>query len=164
LKVKAGYELRNQSGQADSSKFDTLQEGAAGGVQVVLYPHAELGVNFGYAHTDNRDEQGRINARGTFHTYSVGGFANVRVVEDVLVGAGVDYTLLEDTNTDPDLHRNDRYEHWQPYGAVQVLLFKQLFVKAVLAYAVANLDPIPIVSAPFKNEMFSGRIRLLYLF
>jgi len=164
LKLKAGYELRDQSGQADHSKFETLQEGGAGGVQVIIDPYAEFGVNYGYAHTDNRDEQGRINARGTFRTHSVGGFANARLVEDVLIGAGVNYTFLEDINTDPDLNRNDTYEHWQPYGALQVFLFKQLYVKAVVAYAVANLNPIPIVSAPFKNEMWSGRVRVLYLF
>lgn len=82
----------------------------------------------------------------------------------MLVGGGVDYTFLEDTNNDPNLHRNDRYDHLQPYGAFQVLLAKQLFVKAVVAYAVANLNPIPVVSSPFKDEMFSGRIRVLYLF
>jgi hypothetical protein len=164
LKIKAGYEVRDQTGQADNSKFETIQEGTAASAQVVIDPYAEFGVNYGYAHTDNRDDQGRINTRGTFHTYSVGGFANGRIVEDVLIGAGVNYTFLEDTNTDPALNRNDTYEHWQPYGAFQVLLFKQLFIKAVVAYAVANLNPLPTVSAPFKNEMFSGRVRVLYLF
>jgi hypothetical protein len=165
LKVKAGYEVRDQTGQADNSKLETIQEGGAGGVQVVVDPYAEFGLNFGYAHTDSRNEQGQILAKSTFHTYSVGGFANARVAEDVLVGAGVDYTFLEDTNhVDADPNRNDEYDHWQPYGAFQVLLFKQLFVKAVVAYAVANLNPIPTVSAPFKNEMWSGRLRLLYLF
>lgn len=164
LKLKAGYEVRDQRGQADNSKFETLQEGGAASAQIVADPYAEFGVNYGYAHTDNRDDQGRISARTTFHTYSLGGFANARVVEDVLVGGGIDYTFLEDTNTDPNAGRNDTYEHWQGYGALQVLLFKQLFVKAVVAYAIADLNPIPIVSAPFKNEMFSGRVRVLYLF
>jgi hypothetical protein len=164
LKLKAGYEVRDQTGQADNAKFETLQEGGAGGVQVIVDPYAEFGVNFGAAHTDTRDEQGRLLGRSTFHTYSIGGFANARVVEDVLVGVGLDYTRSEDTNTDSSTQRNDVYEHWQPYGAFQVLLFKQLFIKAVVAYARANLNPIASVSAPFKNEMFSGRVRVLYLF
>jgi hypothetical protein len=45
------------------------------------------------------------------------------------------------------------------------LLFKQLFLKAVVAYALADLNPNPKVgSVPYKDEMVSARIRLLYLF
>ena len=165
LKIRQATSFPRPVGAGGNAKFGTLQEGVAGGVQLVVYPYAELGVNYGYAHTDNRNEQGQITGKGTFHTYSVGGFANLRVVEDVLVGAGVDYTLLEDTNTNPDLHRNDRYQHWQPYAAFQVLLFKQLFVKAVVAYAVANLGSrFRRCRRPSRTRCSAAGSRLLYLF
>jgi hypothetical protein len=61
------------------------------------------------------------------------------------------------------LRRNQDFDHWQTFGAIQYLLFHQLFIKAVFAYALADFSPN--MNAPiFKNEMVSGRLRLLYLF
>jgi hypothetical protein len=76
----------------------------------------------------------------------------------------LNYTYLVDNRYDPNARRNDSYEQWQTFGAVQYLLWKQLFIKAVVAYASADLNPTPMASQLFRNEMWSGRLRLLYLF
>jgi hypothetical protein len=76
-----------------------------------------------------------------------------------------------DQNYDTNAHRDDNYEQWQPFVALQYLLFRQynspspgLFIKGVFAYARADLNPIPTESPTYRNEMYSGRLRLEYLF
>jgi hypothetical protein len=165
LKLKAGAEIQDGTGQAEGSKQETLQEGVGGGVQVIVDPYVEFGINGAWQQQDTRRQiDGAIDGQNSFHTYSIGGFANARVVEDLLVGAGVDYSFKEDTNFDQNLKRNDFFDQWQTFGAVQYALFHQLFIKAIFAYALANDHPIPGVDSVFRNEMFSGRLRLLYLF
>jgi hypothetical protein len=164
LKFKVGAEFTDSQGQANASKFEQRVQGVGGAVQFVFEPNVEFGLNAAYARNDSRDNQGRIDTQGTNNNYSVGGFANARVVEDLLVGAGVNYTNLEDTHYNQSLGRNDQYDQLQPYGAVQYLLWKKLFIKGVLAYAKADMNPVSDIAPRFKNEMISARIRVLYLF
>jgi hypothetical protein len=44
------------------------------------------------------------------------------------------------------------------------MLGGQLFIKAVLGYAQAYFQPSDPVAATWSNHMYSGRIRLMYLF
>lgn len=166
LRVKAGMEFLDSQGQAQGAKQETRQQGGALAAQVVLPPHVEFGVNGAWAQNDARDSQGRITAADRFQTFSVGGFANARIIEDLLVGVGLNYTRKVDVFYDTTVHRDDNYDQLQPYGAVQYLLLKQLFLKAVFAYARADMNPVPSAASniPFRNEMFSGRLRVLYLF
>jgi hypothetical protein len=164
LKLKVGAELRDGRGTADNSKAETRQEGVGGAVQLVFDPTVEFGFNAAFGQTDTRNDQGIINTQATFTTYSIGGFVNARVVDRLLVGAGLHYTYKQDTDLDPMLNRDEFFDQWQGFGAVQYLLFDQLFIKGVFAYALADNNPIPMISPIYKNEMFSFRLRLQYLF
>jgi hypothetical protein len=165
LRFKAGAEfLESRGGSQSSSKAQQSRtQGYGAALQLILDPYLELGVNGAYALNDNISK-GQLDVQHTDDTYSVGGFANARIIPDLLVGAGLNYTYLVDQNYSPAVGRNDHYDQWQPFGAVQYLLLKQLFIKAVFAYAKADLDPIPTLSQPAKNEMYSTRLRLTYLF
>jgi hypothetical protein len=163
VKLKAGFEYKKLNDQATGSKADTTQRGIGGALQFVLFPHVEGGFNFGYGLTDRIAADGSVDEAGSNTIWSVGGFANGRIIDGLLVGGGLDYTYLEDIHVDKKVGRPDRYAHWQGFGAIQYLLFKQLYIKAVVAYAKADFAPVfdkPI----FKNEMISGRLRLTYLF
>ena len=163
VKVKVGGEYKKLQDQKEGSKGETTQRGAGASLQVVLDPYVEFGVNGAYGLVDRVAQDGTVDEKGSNTTYSVGGFANVRLVEDLLLGGGVNYTYLEDLHFDPALNRVEKFRHVQTFGALQYLLWKQLFIKAVVAYAKADFAPTfgdPI----FANEMLSGRIRLLYLF
>ncbi len=164
IKAKAGAEYRDLTGSQEGQKNEVVQRGAGGALQFVFDPYVEFGVNAAFGHQEQRSQDGTISATGTFDTFSVGAFANARVVENLLVGGGVDYTYLEDTNSQMNVARHDNFDHWQTFGAVQYRLFDQLFIKAILAYAVADLNPLPMVDVLYKNESVSGRLRLQYLF
>jgi hypothetical protein len=165
LKLKGGAEYRDQTGQGEGSKNETRLQGFGGGAILILDPHVELGVNGAWQQTDARKSDGTIDAGGSLHSYSLGGFANARVLPGVLVGGGFDYTFKEDTNFDTNLHRDNTFDHWQGFGAVQWTLWDQIMMKFVIAYAQANQNPTPLIApAVFRNEMASGRLRLMYLF
>jgi hypothetical protein len=48
--------------------------------------------------------------------------------------------------------------------AVQYLLAGQLFIKGDFALAHAYFQPSDPTTATWQNDMYTGRIRLLYLF
>lgn len=177
VKVKGAAEYRhttqvltlNQTINGVQSKTSSPERtnawGYGGSVQVLLNPFVEFGVNLAQELTDQWDMSGAPNGFGTFTINSMGGFANARVIPDLLVGAGVNYSKKDDTHTD-NLGKNDSYTNLQSFGAVQYLISKQLFVKAVFAYAKATWDP-SFDNGPdikFSDVMLSGRLRLLYLF
>jgi hypothetical protein len=164
LKLKGGAEYRDLTGSQDGQKQEYVQRGVGGAVQVIVDPYAEFGVNAAFGHQEQRSQDGTISTAGTYDTFSVGGFANARIVENLLVGAGIDYTYFEDTATQLNVPRNDNFDHWQTFGAVQYRLFDQLFIKAVVAYALADLNPLPMLGSLYKNESVSARLRLMYLF
>ena len=49
------------------------------------------------------------------------------------------------------------------FGALQYVINRQLFVKAVVAYAKSHFFPT-FSSVNYDDTMWSGRIRLTYLF
>jgi hypothetical protein len=163
VKLKAGGEYKTLTDQKEGSKGETKLRGAGGSVQFVIDPHVEFGVNGAYGLVDRVAQDGTFDEKGSNTTYSIGGFANAHIVGDLIGGAGINYTYLEDLHFDPVLNREDRFRHLQTFGSLQYLVAKQLFVKAVVAYAKADFAPTfgdPI----FANEMTSARLRLLYLF
>ena len=100
----------------------------------------------------------------SYTTKSVGGFANLRVADQWLVGLGANRTERTDEyRTDPN-STYDYVSQWQGFLAVQYLLAGQLYIKAVLAYARAKFQPSDISVAEWNNDMYSGRIRLMYLY
>ncbi len=163
LRIKGGAEWKNLSGQADQAKDYTNQRGAGGAIQLIIDPIVELGVNAAYGLVDHVAQDGTADKQGSYDTYSVGGFANVRIVGDLMAGAGFNFTRLEDQLYDPTEGRYEIFQHTQTFVALQYIAAKQLMIKLVGAYANGYFEPN--FNAPvFHNEMLSGRLRLQYLF
>jgi hypothetical protein len=163
LKIKGGVEYKKLSDQKEGSKGYTESRGVGGAVQMVLLPYVEFGINGGYGLVDRVAQDGAIDEKGSNTTYSYGAFANARIIEDLLVGGGVNYTYLEDLHYDPALMRVDKFNHLQTFVALQYFVAKQLYVKGVFAYGRAEFAPT-FGDPVFANDMVSGRVRLLYLF
>lgn len=165
LKVKGGIEYQKVKAQYTNNQTDQLRKGGGGAVQVVLDPHVEFGVNGAYGIVDKIDPQGRVDREGSTSTYSVGGFANARVVGPLLVGVGANYTRVDDIRSDPPDYLNGEFSHFQGFAAAQVIVLEQLFIKFVGAYAKADYARAPgSMVAPYANSAVSGRLRLMYLF
>lgn len=163
LKFKLGAEYKERTDQKEGSQGNTKSRGAGAAVQLVMEPWLELGLNGAYGLVDRIAQDGRIDQKGSNTTYSVGGFANARVAGDFLVGAGLNYTYLEDLHFDPMLGRVDKFNHVQTFFAMQYLFRKQLYIKGVVAYAEGDFAPT-FGEPVFENKMVSGRVRLMYLF
>jgi hypothetical protein len=176
LKLKAGAEYQSVTASMQTSsngawvddKSGITRKGVGGTVQFVFDPYVEFGGNIGWVDVTQNDLNGNRVDTGCYTTTSVGGFANVRLgragssFEDLLLGGGADWTTQYYSHkvgtSDPDYAA-----HLQIFGAVQYLIAKQLFVKAVLAYARADIWPSGQQDS-LSNQMLSGRIRLMYLY
>lgn len=163
LKFKVGAEYKDRSDQKEGSQGNTVSRGVGAAAQLVVEPRFELGVNGGYSLVDRIAPDGRVDEKGSNTSYSVGGFANARVVGELMVGAGFNYTNLEDERFDPALGRVARFDHVQTFAAVQYVIRKQLYLKAVAAYADGGFSPT-FGEPVFHNTMVSGRVRIMYLF
>ena len=178
LKLKASGEwVRNTDGTQqlvpdpnDSNKllkqddkYNQTKKGFGVAAQFVLDPKFEFGGNLGRGTQATTDANGNANDTASFTTLSVGGFANLRL-GGWIVGAGANWTTQEDSHS---MFGNlpDYSAHLQTFLALQYIVAKQLFVKAVFAYARADFSPSGgSVDDVFSNEMFSGRVRLMYLY
>jgi len=163
IKVKVGGEYKKLNDQKEGSKGEVKQRGFGGAIQAVFDPYVEFGVNGAYGMVDRVAQDGTVDEKGSNTTYSVGGFANARIIQDWTIGAGLNYTYLEDIHVDPSIGRPEKFHHIQTFGALQYLLWKQVYIKAVVAYAKAEFRP-NFGEPLFDNEMLSARVRLLYLF
>ena len=79
-----------------------------------------------------------------------------------LLGLGANWTTQVDLHKDTD-GRVDYTANLQTFVALQYLVAKQLFVKAVAAYARSDFD-LSFSGGVYSNTMLSGRLRLMYLF
>jgi hypothetical protein len=176
LKLKAGAEYQSLTASTQTSsngvwvddKSGTTRKGVGGAFQFVFDPYVEFGGNIGWGDVTQRDPSGNQVDTGSYTTTSVGGFANARLgrrgsgFEDLLLGGGVNWTTQyyshRVANSDTDYAA-----HLQIFGAVQYLIAKQLFVKASLAYARADIWPSGQPNS-LANTMLSGRVRLMYLY
>ena len=176
LKLKAGAEYQSvtastqmlSNGAFVDDKTETSKLGVGAAFQFVLDPYVEFGGNIGWGDVKQKDASGNSDSTGSYTTTSVGGFANVRLgrrgsgFEDLLLGGGANWTTQyyshKVANSDADYTA-----HLQIFGAVQYLIAKQLFVKAVVAYARADIWPSGQPDS-LANEMWSARIRLMYLY
>jgi len=116
---------------------------------------------------DATDTTGGTVAAGSYTDTSYGGFLNVRpFLKDALIGFGYDYTTRDDLNKETDAASMatgyGHFSHKQMFGALQYYLGKQVMIKLVLAYASSHL--VPTVNNGYTNTMWSGRLRLQYLF
>lgn len=175
LKIKAGaeYEKVTKGTQVFDSNTNALidskakrtRKGVGGCVLLVLDPAIEFGANIGAGQQFFAPgDQGIASATSPSQTTSVGGFVNFSPVKLWLIGAGVNWTTQYDTfyasgSADPDY-----MAHLQGFGAVQYLLAKQLFIKAVFGYARADFKPSDKSIQTWSNYMYSARVRLMYLY
>jgi len=174
LKLKFGAEYEKRTGDTQNidatlgkqdSKLSRTRKGIGGTVQFVVDPRAEFGANIAYGKQHNVPlTTGVASATDSFTRNSVGAFANLRVGALWLLGAGVNFTWQNDNNYTNGSQSPDYTAHLQGFGAIQYLLARQLYIKAVVGYARADFvtsDPsIPL----WSNYMYSGRVRLMYLY
>ena len=59
---------------------------------------------------------------------------------------------------------NNFTSHLQGFAALQCLLAGQLFIKAEVAFARAYFQPSDVALPTWNNDMYSGRVRLMYLY
>jgi hypothetical protein len=162
LKIAAEYELVKARDTAD--RTESRLRGVGGTAQVVLDPWVELGANAGYAILDFLDLNGNPDTGRSGNELSVGGFANARVISDLLVGVGVNYAAFENLHLNVVTNTNDRSTNLQAFAAVQYLVRKQLFLKLVGAYAKSHFERSFSSMEPYDDTMFSVRLRAMYLF
>jgi hypothetical protein len=140
-----------------------VDRGVAAAVQLVLFPWVEAGVQGGYGLSDHTRQMGGPDQDGSYTQWTVGGFLNVSPLPDLVVGFGAHFT--DWTN----LHKNDlgRFGHQTnlaSFGAVQFLVRKQMYVKLIGAYDRGVREDLQGGTTRVAQTMFSGRLRLMYLF
>jgi hypothetical protein len=163
MRFKFGGEYQHAVPQYGSQEA-IVDYGAGGALQFVWYPHLEFGVNGAYGVHNHTAQDGTQEQQGSYYTYSAGAFANAQIIDDVLVGAGIDYTYLQDKQYSQPLGRYEDYDQWQGFVALQYKLFKQLFIKGVGGYALADFNPNSPGATTFANHVVSARVRFEYLF
>jgi hypothetical protein len=161
IRVRDRVEYRDAAGNLVPNPNTRLERGVGGSLLFVLDPRFEAGVNGALGRAEAETVDG-VDAAGTFDILSVGGFANARITGDWLLGAGMNFTRKADENFGGGV-RAGYFDHLQGFGALQYIVAKRLFIKAVFGYARATIAPggsqIDLI-----NTMYSGRVRLLYLF
>jgi hypothetical protein len=178
FKVKAGGEYQKRTPTTQLIDVQTagkkdpveklIQKGAGASALFVFDPIIEFGLSAAIGKQSYTDASG--NAFGSaetlarsYTTKSVGGFANVRWW-GWLVGAGANWTTQEDGYRADGSNANDYTTHLQGFLALQYLLARQLYIKAVLGYARARFQASDINVPVWNNDMYSGRLRLMYLY
>ena len=157
------YDAQTQAKAATKEKL--TQRGVGSALQLVFDPVIELGVNFGYGQVRGTGPSGNALDTGSYNTTSVGGFANFHLASDFLLGAGANWTVQYDMHRDPVKGVSNYTAHLQTFAALQYHLARQLFVKAVFAYARSDFMPsFSATNEVWSNDMLSGRIRLMYLY
>jgi hypothetical protein len=162
------YQYKWAEDPAATAKNTIRNRGGAASAQVVLAPMVEAGLNFGYAVVDVADARsgGGPNLGASGNRFSVGGFVDVspapRVLPNLLLGAGGNYATFHNLLQDQD----GKYEsstNLQVFIAAQYLFYKQLYVKIVGGYAKSHFEN-QATTMPYNDDMFSVRLRLMYLF
>ncbi len=164
LKVKAAAEYQWLTARNQGDREEKRNRGWAGSVQFVFAPFLEGGINYGYSSNLVYTPAGILDTTKTAQLSSIGMFVNARVIEDVLVGAGVNYVSTANEHFNTSTGYADFATNTQTFVAVQYLLWKQLFVKLVGAYANSRFEQSYNTSRPYNDQMFSARLRVLYLF
>jgi hypothetical protein len=172
LKLKGAAQARYQSSQAITYHEVRKVFSATGAIQFVVAPIIEFGLNADYGYidhwkptaTDPTQSMGDYDPAGSVTTKSFGGFANVRLLSDLLAGVGANYITEEDAYPDMVTGKPGNFTHFQAFGALQYLINRQLFIKVVGAYARAHIAQSNTTVPPWDNSMGSARIRFLYLF
>ena len=177
MKVKVGgeYELKAANTQyldtstntKQDSKASRTRKGVGGSVQFVIDPRAEFGGNFALGWEDNHEDvvSGDQVEKDSFSRNSVGAFGNLRLGSSWLLGAGINFTWQNNKFYNAaDSPSPDYTAHMQGFGAIQYLLAGQLYIRAVIGYARADFVASDQAIDVWSNYMYSGRLRMMYLF
>ena len=162
VKIKGGGEYIKRKSTTEGPDVQD-DRGAGGTIQFVFKPWIEFGGSGGWAITDRINTQDVVEEEASVTTWSAGGFLNARIIEDLIFGAGANYTRLWDIHEDEEGNVGE-FAHLQTFGALQYLLFKRLFIKAVVAWAKGDVNPSFVEGGGHSNFMISGRLRLQYNF
>jgi hypothetical protein len=174
VKFRAGgeYKWRFPVDPAPMLHNDYRERGFAGSIQFVLAPYIEFGPNIGRAITDvftplTRQQDGSYlpDTGQSGDTWSYGGFVNIRpFINDMLIGGGANYTKFTNLHRNDVTMQYDQVSNTQFFVALQYLVHHQLFVKVVGAYAKSHFLPAFSTMSPYDDDMFSARVRLMYLY
>lgn len=139
--------------------------GGAGSVQVVWAPFVEAGLNLGYAVIDATGPHG-ADLGQSGNRASGGLFIDVApffwVLPDLLLGGGLNVATFHNLLTD-SAGKYESSSNTQAFVALQYLFYKQLYVKVVGGYAKSHFEN-QATSLPYDDDMFSLRVRFMYLF
>jgi hypothetical protein len=162
------YEFSNQS--VTNQQHTQRNRGGAGSVQFVLAPWIELGGNIGYAVNDEADTfhggQFAEDPQTSGNKSSYGGFANLAPLPgnpDLLIGVGGNYAYFHNLYAPVTGGPYQHFTNLQAYLAVQYLVYRQLFVKVVGGYSKSHLENTS-TGAPYDDDQFSVRLRVMYLY
>jgi hypothetical protein len=171
LKIRGALEYQYEFAQDPSpaAKDTKKNRGGGGSVQLVFAPYVELGANFAYAVNDEADakSQGDEDLSSSGNKTSFGGFIDgnpiPNVLPNLLIGAGANYTTFHDLIVNPSTGAYEQSTNLQSYFAIQYLFYRQLFVKLVAGYAKSHFENMGTL-VPYDDDMFSVRVRLMYLY
>jgi len=164
VKAKLAGDLRKQFAYVSTSKESRFQRGVSAALQLVLDPWVELGVNAAAGLTDHYNpinttdpnaSMGDFDGANSFTDVDGGAFLNFRLAADLLAGTGVNYNHQTDQVT-------GSFNHLQTFAAIQYFLGKRLLIKVVGSYAKSHIGAA--LQTPWDDTMFSGRLRIMYLF
>jgi len=163
LRGAAEYQYKWAENPTPTAKNTIKNSGVAGSAQVVLAPYIEAGINVGYAAIDVFDATHTDGNKGlSGNRFSVGGFVDFAplhfILPNLMIGAGINYATFHNLLMDQEESTNR-----QEFLAFQYLFYKQLFVKLVGGYAKSRFQNLNTTS-PYDVDMFSARLRVMYLF
>jgi len=170
FRVAGEYQWLFPADPAPAAHNEYKNRGVAGSIQFVFAPWVEFGPNFGRAVTDFFNEaslqtdpaSAEISKSGDIVSY--GGFLNFRPLADMLIGGGYNFASFTNLHLNTNTGENDRSTNTQAFLALQYLVHHQLFVKVVGGYAKTHFDRGFDGLASYDLDMFSVRLRLMYLY
>jgi hypothetical protein len=164
LKIKAAAEYQWLTARGNLDKTEKRNRGVSLSSQVVSAAGIEFGANFIYAVVDVFDPQGIAQAGTSGNILSYGGFANARLIDNLLLGVGANYVTFEDLHLNVVTGANDRSTNLQAFTALQYLVGGQVFIKLVGAYGKSHFEKAFSSTGPYNDSMYSVRLRVMYLF
>jgi hypothetical protein len=160
-KARQRDEYKDANGVIGPNPNRTIQRGVGGGILFIIDPRFEAGANASYGRAEEWTTNGLVGDR-TFDILTVGGFANVRITGDWIAGAGAEFTRKTDENF-AGTTTAGYFDQLQGFGALQYVVARRLFIKGVVGYARATFaaggSTVDLI-----NTMYSGRVRVMYLF
>ncbi|HLV67572.1 MAG TPA: hypothetical protein VKY73_17240 [Polyangiaceae bacterium] len=167
LKLKGGLEYAKGISQKDGDPTKEASKGWGVAAQVVLDPYIEAGVSYAQGVQDFTNFMNVYLEDTSNNTWGAAGFANARILDGLIAGAGVAYSYWENLGiqgdmTSPYFGQPGFDRQLQAFGALQYSLWDTFFVKFVGSYA--HFRHVSRTDTPFANKMLGGRLRFMALF